>query len=119
MAPFDQDVPVEPPTEAEEWSEEQWLQWLNATDPVAALHPAAASQMRRAPQRGGRQVLGQAMLGLANAIYGQVEDVVAIVSEAPAEPDEEEPFRVHLDPEHPEHSSVVFRPGPHRSRPGP
>jgi hypothetical protein len=57
-------------------------------------------------------VLGQAMLGMAYAIYGRRDDEVVIVAEGDSEPDEDEPFTVHLDPDHPERSSVVFHQAP-------
>jgi hypothetical protein len=50
------------------------------------------------------------MLGLAYAIYGRRDDEVVIVAEGDSEQGEDEPFTVHLDPDHPERSSVVFRP---------
>jgi hypothetical protein len=34
---------------------------------------------------------------------------VVIVAEGDSEPDKDDPFSVHLDPDHPERSTVVFR----------
>jgi hypothetical protein len=104
----------EPPVDPEEWTPEQWIAWLKATD--AANEPAAASEqsqpvttMGRIVSSGGGQVIGSAMLGMAQAIYGIEEDEVVHVVEANTEPEGDEPFVVHLDPDHPERSTVVFR----------
>ena len=55
------------------------------------------------------QWLGQAMLGLAQAIYGPKQEEVVIVAEGSSEPSEDEPFAVSLNPEHPERSRVIFK----------
>jgi hypothetical protein len=49
------------------------------------------------------------MLGMANAIYGRLDNEVVIVAEGDSEPDKDDPFSVHLDPDHPERSTVVFK----------
>ena len=73
-----EDVPEGgPPSDPEEWTDEEWLTWLVATDvpegdgpeekqaggPVTAVGKLKASS--------GGQVLGQAMTGLANALSGE------------------------------------------------
>ena len=95
----------QPPTDADDWTDDQWLEWLRATDsdypddrPVTAIG--------RLTRSGSGEALGQAMLGLANAIYGEKDDKVVVVQER-AEPDGDEPFTVRLDPDHP---VVVVRP---------
>jgi hypothetical protein len=103
-----------PPSDPEEWSDEQWLAWLKATDEqpeAGATSPPVTTGARIARSAGG-SVLGQAMLGMAQAIYGRRDDEVVIVVEGDSEPNDDRPFDVHLDAEHPEHSSVVFRPRP-------
>jgi hypothetical protein len=100
-------VPEEPPADAEEWTDEQWLAWLVATDDEPPAPPA--SPLNRVTRSSGGFVLGQAMLGMAQAIYGRKDDHVVIVAEGKGEPDDEEDFTVHLDPDHPERSYVQFR----------
>ena len=111
MAPFDPASPDGPPADPEEWTDEQWIAWLKATDadvaPEADARPATLGG--RVAHSGGGQVLGQAMLGLAYAIYGRPDDEIVIVAEGDSQPDEDEPFTVNLDPDHPERSEVVFR----------
>jgi len=111
VEPFDQAFPDGPPANPEEWSDEQWLAWLEATDANAPLEGGGrpATPGGRITHSSGGQVLGQAMLGMAYAIYGRRDDEVVIVAEGDSEPDDDEPFTVHLDPDHPERSSVVFR----------
>lgn len=111
MDPDDPAFPAAPPADPDDWTDEQWIAWLKATDAEAELesdsHPT--TQMGRAVHSSGGQVLGQAMLGMAQAIYGRKQDDVAIVAEGPSEPDEDEPFTLKLDPDHPERSTVTFR----------
>jgi hypothetical protein len=49
------------------------------------------------------------MFGLHEAIYGPQEQVT-IVQEADGQPDEPESLEVHLDPDHPDESTVLLRP---------
>jgi hypothetical protein len=103
---------AEPPENADDWSNEEWLEWLKATDSVEDASEVRDEPRSTAPpivRSAGGQVLGQAMIGLANALYGPKDDNVAIVEEA-SEPEPDEPFTLHLDPDHPERSSVIFKP---------
>jgi hypothetical protein len=98
----------EPPDDPEQWTDEQWIEWLNSTDDEADP-PAPATPMGKVTRSSGGQVLGQAMLGMAQAVFGRHDDEVVIVDEGPGGPGDDEPFTVHLDPEHPERSTVVVR----------
>jgi hypothetical protein len=51
------------------------------------------------------------MLGMAQAIYGRQDEDVVMVVEGNGQTKDDEPFAVRLDPDHPERSSVVFKPG--------
>jgi hypothetical protein len=115
------EVPPEgPPADPEDWTDEQWIEWLNKTDATAdgadiadvtqegpATQPVTA--LGRVAYSSGGSVLGHAMLGVANVLYGHDGNKVVIVAEGIPEPDEDKAFDVHLDPEHPERSVVVFR----------
>ncbi len=109
----DREAPEGPPADPEEWSDEEWLAWLKATDPHRAERPVTT--FGRLTHTTGGHLLGQAMVGLANAITGGQGDEVAIVAEGASEPGGDEPFRLHLDFEHPERSTAVF--GPRRTDP--
>lgn len=99
-----------PPDDPEEWTDEEWLTWLIATDEDAPDDGStSASLAHRATHFTVGVVLGQAMLGMAKAIYGRGGDEeIVVVVDGDDSPRDDEPFRVHLDPEHPERSSVVF-----------
>lgn len=100
-----EEQPVSPPENADEWSSEQWIEWLNATDADAGAeheHAPITPGGRVAHSTGG-QLLGSAMLGLARALYGPQAEKPAIVVES-GEPDDGQPFDLHLDYEHPERS---------------
>jgi hypothetical protein len=111
VEPSDLAFPDGPPADPEEWTDEQWIDWLKATDASAGGQSDArpATLGGRVAHSSGGQVLGQAMLGMAYAMYGRRDDEVVIVAEGDAEPEKDEPFTVHLDPDHPERSAVVFR----------
>ena len=108
---------VEPPSDPNEWTDEQWLEWLKATDDSPNDEPEEplAKVVKQIVQSTPAQALGQAMLGMAKAIYGRPDDDVSIVAEGLGENFDDEPFAVRLDPEHPERSSVVFKPSPSSS----
>ena len=101
---------VQPPDDPEDWTDEQWIDWLKATDDIDS-DPVATSVARRISKSSGGQMIGQAMLGLAQAIYGHNDDDIVLVVESDGEPADDAPFTVRLDHEHPERSSIVFRPG--------
>jgi hypothetical protein len=104
-----------PPSDPESWTDEQWLTWLKATDDAAVVDDVPATVAFRVTRSAGGQALGDAMRGLANAMYGPKDEDLIIVSEAGGQPDEDEPFVVHLDRDHPERSTAVFthkEPGP-------
>jgi hypothetical protein len=56
------------------------------------------------------EVIGQAMLGMAQAIYGKRDDEIVMVIDANGEGADEEPFTVLLDFDNPERSFVKFKP---------
>jgi hypothetical protein len=111
---FEQAFPDGPPADPEEWSDAQWLAWLKATDAAdeTGVRARPVTTGGRIAHSTGGYVLGQAMLGMAHALYGRRDDEVVIVAEAGSEPGDDEPFSVRLDPDHPERSSVVFKPLP-------
>ena len=112
---------TEPPADAEQWSHEQWITWLKATDldPLAdAVLPPATLAGRAVHSASGR-ALGQSMLGLAYALYGRPDDKPSIVIAASSEPEPDLPFTLHLDVDHPERSFVVLAPDRDPSDPEP
>jgi hypothetical protein len=110
MDDFDPSIAA-PPSDPNAWTDEQWIEWLKATDLDAVggdVVPVADLASRLARSSGG-QALGQAMLGLAQAMYGPKDEDQVIIVEG-AEPEDDDPFDVQLDFDHPERSQIVFRP---------
>jgi hypothetical protein len=108
VTPTDAGPFEEPPSDPESWSDEQWIAWLVATD-ATTVPEVPESVAERIVRSSAGQMLGQAMLGLAAVIYGPKEEEIIIVAEGNSDPYDDEPFAVRLDPEHPEHSTIVFR----------
>jgi hypothetical protein len=99
--------PAGPPEDPESWTDDQWISWLEATDePDASAGPSRPRRGRRGSPAG---LLGTAMVGLHELIYGRHDDEIAIVADAGGEPPGDDLPDVHLDPEHPERSEVVVR----------
>jgi hypothetical protein len=101
--------PAEPPEDPEDWTDEQWLAWLEATDPVHD-EPAPGPRLAAWRDHPVGSVLGAAMLGLRDAIYGPVDNEVAIIQVAGGDPPNDDLHDLHLDPDHPERSEVRARP---------
>jgi hypothetical protein len=80
----------------------------SATDDALEVGGTAATVSFRVTHSSGGQALGDAMRGLANAMYGPKDEDLIIVSEAGGQPEDDEPFVVHLDRDHPERSTAVF-----------
>jgi len=99
------EVPLDPPDDPDEWSDDQWLQWLRQGDPDVPEPQSPVTRMHRST---GGQVLGNAMLGLAEAMYGQKRPEIVLEVDAASDPDSDG-MEVHLDPDHPERSTVVVR----------
>jgi hypothetical protein len=104
---------VEPPLDPNEWTDEKWLEWLKATDGIPFDEPeeSVSEVVIRIVQSTPGQVIGQAMLGMAQAIYGRQDDEIIIMVEGNGERTGDEPFAVRLDFEHPELSLVEFKRG--------
>lgn len=69
----------EPPQDPNDWTEEQWRAWLAEAPPdpeTGHAHP-----LTRLSSSAGGSVLGAAMFGLEQAIYGE-RPTVEIVAEA-------------------------------------
>lgn len=108
---FSDEAPPEmPPHDPEDWTDDQWIAWLEKTDDAAAKGaPGPVTPLGRITHSTGGSVLGHAMLGMASALYGPERSEIVIVVEGSSQSDDDEPFAVHLDPDHPERSVVVFK----------
>lgn len=72
----------EPPEDPDDWTEDEWREWL-ATAP-ADPDTGRAHPLSRVRASAGGSVLGAAMFGLEQAIYGE-RPKVEIVAEADAD----------------------------------
>ncbi len=104
--------PGGPPQDPESWTDEQWISWLEATDDPDRAGDAGAARPRHWSRGRPASMLGAAMLGLHEVIYGPHGDEIVIVVDAGGEPPGDDLPEVHLDPEHPERSEVIVRLGP-------
>ena len=67
----------------------------------------------------GVRLTGAAMRGLHRAIYGARDDTVVIVADASGDPPSPDGLDLHLDPDHPEASTVVVHSRPAARQPVP
>ncbi|MDA8070034.1 MAG: hypothetical protein M0Z82_00195 [Actinomycetota bacterium] len=104
-----------PPDDPDDWSDDQWLAWLGqGDDDSEAAEPRAPRVQRSA----GGQILGNAMLGLAEAMYGQKRPEIVVEADASGDPMGDD-LQLYLDPEHPEDSVVFVRGSRRRGGPRP
>ncbi len=99
-------VVEEPPEDADDWTEEQWRAWLAAAPPdpdSGKAHP-----LTRAMRAPSGVVLGAAMLGLDQAIYGE-RPKVEIVAEVDGEG--LDTGDIDLDLDDPAGSRIALDPG--------
>ncbi|MGH9154762.1 MAG: hypothetical protein ACRD1K_02660 [Acidimicrobiales bacterium] len=99
------------PDDPQDWTDEQWLAWLDETDepPAPPPPPEEIFPPPTRPRGLSGQMLAAAMTGMAEAIYGPREKP-AIVIEAAGGPPEDNGLDLTLDFDHPEESVVVIRP---------
>ncbi len=101
--------PGGPPEDAEAWTDEEWISWLEATDDPDGHGAAGPVTPPHRSRRRPASMLGAAMLGLHEVIYGRHDDEIVIVVDAGGDPPGDDQPEVHLDPEHPERSEVIVR----------
>ncbi|MDP9403860.1 MAG: hypothetical protein M3P85_11180 [Actinomycetota bacterium] len=103
----------QPPPDPQDWSDEQWLAWLEATDgeaPDAAgaagaeEQPTVGERVRSSPAARG---LGGAMVALHEIFYKPKEEDVVIVADAGGDPPNPDALKLDLDPDHPEASTAT------------
>jgi len=73
-------VVAPPPDDADRWSDDEWLAWLEQVD--AQTPPEPEGRPVRPRRSLPTQMLGAAMLGLHRVIYGDAEPDVQIVVDA-------------------------------------
>ncbi|HJR26818.1 MAG TPA: hypothetical protein VJ804_15175 [Acidimicrobiales bacterium] len=87
-------VAEEPPEGADDWTEDQWREWLAAAPPdpdTGRAHP-----LTRAVSSGGGSVLGAAMSAVDEAIFGE-RHKAEIVAEVPGDALDDGELALDLD----------------------
>lgn len=101
----------QPPLDPEEWTDEQWLAWLDQVDHDNPTTPGGEAPLRRDPRSTGLAAgVGGAMGALHDVFYGPKPKEADVVIEAGGEPLDPDDIELHLDPDHPEQSTATVRP---------
>ncbi|HUP69259.1 MAG TPA: hypothetical protein VM142_05525 [Acidimicrobiales bacterium] len=105
----------QPPADPQDWTDEQWLEWLEATDGQAAVpgdegdrageRPTVRDRVRSSPAARG---MGGAMIALHEIFYKPKDDEVVIVAQAGGDPPDPDALDLDLDPDHPEASTATI-----------
>ena len=93
-----------PPFDPDDWTDEQWMEWLRATE-VEGDDPRVYAPRLSSPVS---TVLGAAMMGLQKGMYGDVEKPEVII-EVDAN-GQDDGIKVVLDPDDPTQSTIIVRP---------
>ena len=95
----------QPPDDAENWSDDDWIAWLESTDSDAGAKQPETSAPRK-PRSVGTQMLASVMLGFHEMIYGKQDDQQVQVAPSPDPLPEDDGIEITLDPEDPSNSEV-------------
>ncbi|HUR48764.1 MAG TPA: hypothetical protein VMY88_04410 [Acidimicrobiales bacterium] len=98
-----------PPEEADTWTDEQWIEWLEATDATAGDRQFRPLAPRR-PRSVGAQMLASVMLGFHEMFYGRRDEQVEIAPARDPDPEDDE-IQLHLDPDDPAKSEIRLKNG--------
>ncbi len=79
---------VKPPSDPEEWSDEEWINYLNETDVEAKADVIEHPRIKKIENSTFGKVMRSAMIGLSEAIFGQ-QDRFVIISKVDADYDED------------------------------
>lgn len=97
-----------PPDDPDAWTEDEWLEWLAEVDAETPVDPGGPYRRRSRSAVG--TMLGAAMVGLHQAIYGAQQTDIVMVVESDGDPPDPQTVDVHLDPDDPDASTVTVRP---------
>jgi hypothetical protein len=93
----------QPPDDPDAWSDEEWIEWLHATENEVVPDERVFAPRLSSP---AGVVLGAAMLGLEKGMYGEAgKPEIVIEVEASGRDDV---MKIDLDPEDPSSSTVVI-----------
>ena len=92
-----------PPDDPDDWSHEQWCEWLQAVE----AEPEEEAPARRRSFGGGGSMLGAAMLGLEQIVAGRVAKPEITIE---VEADGQDDGLVLIDPDDPSASVISVPP---------
>lgn len=105
----------QPPVDPQDWTDEQWLEWLDATDGQATVpgdegdrlgeRPTVGDRVRSSPAARG---MGGAMVALHEIFYKPKDEEVVIMAEAGGDPPDPDALELDLVPDHPEESTATI-----------
>jgi len=96
------------PDDPDSWTDEQWLDWLAEVDAEAPDAPTGHPLRHGGGM--GVQLMGAAMLGMHQAIYGDTEPDIVMIVDADGDDSAPEGLEVHLDDDDFDASTVTVRP---------
>jgi hypothetical protein len=92
----------QPPDDPDEWSDQQWIDWLHATEDETGAEERVFAPRLSSP---AGVVLGAAMTGLQKGMYGDVDKPEIVIEVAGKGRDDG--TKIDLDPDDPWASTVV------------
>jgi hypothetical protein len=102
-----------PPDDPDDWTDEQWLAWLEETDAEVIVDhdPTGAFWERRQVELRARRSVAAAMRVMHDLYHGvAAQEEVAIVVDASGDPPHPEPIDLDLDPDDPSASTATVHP---------
>jgi hypothetical protein len=97
----------QPPDDPDAWTEEQWIEWLHATEDDVDVDTRVFAPRLSSPSG---VVLGAAMMGLQKGMYGDVEKPEIVIEIDAAGRDDG--MKIDLDPDDPSESTVIVEAKP-------
>jgi hypothetical protein len=94
-----------PPLDPDDWTDEQWMEWLRANETTADDDRRVYAPKLSSPVS---TVVGAAMMGLQKGIYGDIEKPEVVIEIDASGQDDG--VKVVLDPDDPSQSTIVVRP---------
>jgi hypothetical protein len=97
----------QPPDDPDAWSDEQWIEWLHATEDNVDVDQRVFAPRLSSPTG---VVLGAAMMGLQKGMYGDVQKPEIVIEIGAKGLDDG--VKIDLDPDDPSESTVVVEAKP-------
>jgi hypothetical protein len=104
-------MPDETPDDATDATDEEVAEVADATGSSDVVDEHSDRAIDRIVRSAGGGMMGNAMIGLAKGmgLHKPVEETVQIREADEPEPDPEDPIQVHIDPDRPENTRIVYR----------